>query len=212
MNKVVGCLTVGLIAVWAAGLAYAGGTGVVTTGPLAVTASVGGNLSFSWELYDESGQQSFSWSAQPASSLNFGALEKSATGNNYYSPKWYALILYTTANSPYNIQQGYSSLSSGGNHLNNSFIVTPDYQAADMWDGKYAQGSKGNDIMASPSLVKNANILYAGNAGQGRILRFYYAIPQSAPAGTTISGFTPVTSSQPQGNYYGSVTVSIVAQ
>lgn len=213
MNRIVKYLAVSVIAVCGAGLAYAGGTNVVTTSVIPVTASVGGNLSFSWELYDQGGNQNFSWSAPTVNSLDFGALKKTSTGNVYYSPKWYALVLYTSANSPYNIQQSYASLSStGGAKLDNSFVVSPDYQSEDKWDGKYAQGSKGNDIVSSPSLVKNANILYAGNAGQSRILRVYYSIPQSAPTGTTITGFTPVTASQPQGNYYGSVTVSIVAQ
>lgn len=212
MDRIVKCLAVSLIAVCGAGLAYAGGTNVVTTGVIPVIASVGGNLSFSWELYDQSGNQNFSWSAPQASSLDFGALKKTSTGNIYYSSKWYALVLYTSANSPYNIQQSYASLSStGGAKLDNSFVVSPDYQENDKWKdahGEYPQGGKGKDIVSSASLVKNANILYAGNAGQSRILRVYYAIPQS----NTASGFTPVTASQPQGNYYGSVTVSIVAQ
>lgn len=208
MDKIIKCLAASLIAILGAGLAYADGTGVVTTGVIPVTASVGGNLSFAWELYDQTGNQNFSWSAPKGkSSLNFGALQKTATGGVYYSPKWYALVLYTSANSPYNIQQGYTSLSGTGGNLDKSFVVTPDYQTSDMWDGKYAQGSKGNDILSSASLVKNT-ILYAGNAGQSRIIRVYYAIPQSS----SVSGFSPVTASQPQGDYYGSVTVTIVAQ
>lgn len=212
MNRIVKYLAVSVIAVCGAGLAYAGGTNVVTTSVIPVTASVGGNLSFSWELYDQGGNQNFSWSAPTVNSLDFGALKKTSTGNVYYSPKWYALVLYTSANSPYNIQQSYASLSStGGAKLDNSFVVSPDYQENDKWKdeyGEYPQGGKGKDMVSSASLVKNASILYAGNEGKSRIVRAYYAIPQS----NTASGFTPVTASQPQGNYYGSVTVSIVAQ
>lgn len=210
MSRLIKWVVLGLLLSPVAGLVYADGTNVATTGVIPVTANVGGNLCFSWELYDMTGYDDFSWSAPKGfNTMEFGSLEEDPASNDYFSPSWFTLILYTFANVSYNIQQASVGLSDGAGHdLDNSFTVKPDYKTTDKWDGIYEQGSKGTDVVGAESLVDNANILYAGNEGKGRIIRFYYAIPVSS----TASGFTPVPDDQAPGDYTGSVTISIVAQ
>ncbi len=209
MNRLAKGLVLGLFVVSVAALAYADGVDVTTTGTIPVTAKVSNVLNFSWELYDLTGYTAFSWAApNNNNSMPFGTLAQGGSGDSY-SASWYSLILYTAANKPYNVQQTSVSLSDGAGHdLDDAFVVTPDYQTGDLWDGLHPQGSKDTDALGTASLVEDANILYAGNEGKGRIIRFYYAIPETS----TISNFVPVPPSQAPGDYSGSVTVSIVLQ
>jgi len=180
-----------------------------------VDASVSSTLDFTWNMHRLLGEED-PWSGDPdRTTMNFqqlSELDPYTYPGRMFTDIWYCVFLWTTATTPYHIKQTSTSLMThdGANNLDNSFVVIPDYNANDKWDGIYPQGSMGTDQLGAASLVENANILYYGNQGMGHIIRLYYSIP--AQPKVAVSGWQYITTSQATGNYEGTVTITITAQ
>jgi hypothetical protein len=198
---------------------YAQGTGTQTVN-VSVNASVADCMDFSWNMYQLLGDQD-PWAGQPNQTVmdfaNIYELDPRNHPRVMFTDIWYCVFLWVAANKPYHIKQEvpqpnlYNRTTNNPAHnLDDSFIVVPDYNADDKWEGLWPQGPIGKDKLGSPSLVKNANILYYGNDGKSHILRFYYSIP--AQPKVSISGFKPIPTSQPAGEYKGTVTITITPQ
>lgn len=183
------------------------------TANISVNASVADTLDFTWNIHRLVGEES-PWAGKPdQAEINFegiGELDPLKHQRVMFSDLWYCMFLWVTANKPYHIKQTAQSLmtADGKHNLDNSFIVTPDYNENDKWNGVIRQGPIGKDKLGSPCLVKNADILYYGNDGKSHIIRLYYAIP----AKSAITGWKPILNSQFNGKYQSSITITITPQ
>lgn len=200
-----------LIIIFCAGLVFAHGPGSQIVVP--VGASVPDTLDFIWDMHQLLGAEDPAGGTPDQTVMDFmGVAEVDPVGHPgvMFTDLWYSIFLWITASKPYHIKQTSQSLmtTDGQHNLDNSFVVTPDYNANDKWSGGDAQGPIGSDVLGSPSLVKNANILYYGNNGVSHILRLYYTIP----AQSGVSGWQPIPASQTPGQYQGTITITITPQ
>lgn len=186
-----------------------------TTANISVNASVADTLDFTWNMYQLLGEQD-PWSGTPGQTAmdfnNISELDSLNYPGRMFTGTWYCVFLWTNVTTPYHIKQTSESLynrdtQNPAHNLNNSFVVFPDYNANDKWAGLWPQGAlKSGEKVGSPSLVKNADILFSGTASH--ILRIYYSVP----AQSSVSGWQPISTSQVAGNYRGSVTITITPQ
>ena len=161
---------------------YAQGTGSQTTN-ISVNASVADCVDFTWNMYQLLGNENPPAQGTPSqTAMDFYNVSEVDPLNHkgiMFTDLWYCIFLSITADEKYHIKQTSQSLmtTDGQYNLDNSFVVTPVYNENDEWGAGVKQGAIGNDKLGSPSLVKNANILYYGNDAKSHILRLNYAIP-----------------------------------
>jgi hypothetical protein len=180
-----------------------------------VDASVSSTLDFTWNMHRLLGEED-PWAGDPdRTAMSFGKLQELDPyeyPGRLFTDIWYCVFLWTTATTPYHIKQTSTSLAThdGQHNLDDSFVVIPDYNVNDKWDGIYPQGSMGTDQLGPATLVKDADILYYGNEGQGRIIRLYYSIP--AEPKVAVSDWKYIPTNHATGDYEGTVTITITAQ
>lgn len=208
-------------------LAIIGALGVaqalaVTTIDIPVSASVPNeSLDMTVDVKELIGVQDPGISGTIVSTMSFGQLiHKFADGTEagaWFSDKWYAVFMYTSSfGHPYQITSTCAGLTSGGDSLPyGSFVLKPDYNAADKW--VWVGGSAEQLAMPlgallgteGPAVGTNLLIYRSELAASNRIIRAYYSLPN--PTATPPSGYNPIPLSQPSGTYSGTVTITIAA-
>ena len=192
--------------------------GVGTVSFAATTASVGVEATVpqeleltSWMRYSPPGIGPYGAGSGDATSLNFGTLTKDPTYGIWVSDRYFtAFLLGASSGRDYKISQTCTGFSFGGEDLDDSLMMKPDYVTDDEILPGVPQGSKPvGDIVASQDLAVGSNLtIYTSNAGLSRIVRAYYGL--STGAAGEPSGAVPITSDQLSGTYSGTVTFSIV--
>lgn len=152
-------------------------------------------------------------------------LDGGENAGGLYSPTWYAVFLVaSTSGRAYKIESSATSFagvtgSAVGHNLDTSFVLTPAYESADEWvfsSGSLPQGpdpNPGSTVGAQALVVGTHSIYNSGTGGASRIIRAMYSLPPypdpSDPIATRPSGWDIVDPSKPEGNYEGSVTISL---
>ena len=171
-----------------------------------------------WNIHKLSSAATDPWGGvADQSAMDFGTLASSTDHpDRLFSDTWFCVFLMTNVDEPYHIKQTSTSLmtTDGQHNLDRNFIVVPDYSADDKWEGQWPQGALVNgEQVGSPSLVKNADILFTGV--NNHILRLYYSIP--ALPKVAVTGWEPILTSQlgkkyAVAKYEGTVTITITPQ
>lgn len=145
-----------------------------------------------------------------------------------YSPTWYAVFMVaSTSGRAYKIESQATSFagvsgSAVGHNLDTSFVLTPEHNPADEWvwagGGSAPQGpdpNPGADPGDQTLAIGTHEIYNSGTGGASRIIRAMYSLPPypdpSDPPAITArpSGWDIVDPSKPEGNYEGTVTISL---
>ncbi|MFC1704399.1 hypothetical protein ACFL1E_06440 [Candidatus Omnitrophota bacterium] len=143
--------------------------------------------------------------------FGFGSLTHTlANGSDagvWFSRKWFTIYMVaSTGGQRYQIKQTCLGVTSGGNNINNSFVVTPNYSEDDLL-GTDPQGPIPGTIGVPSLAVVSNHVMYTSDtAGEGRVIQGIYSIPNDH----AVSGFVPVSLDQPQGLYDGIVTIEAV--
>ena len=185
-----------------------------TTASVGVEATVPQELELtSWIRSAPAGGDPYGTGSADATSFNFGTLTKDTTYGIWTSDRYFSVfLLASTSGRDYRMQQTCTNFLSGSQSLNDSLIMTPDYQTADEIVDGTAQGSMpGGDSLGSASLAVGVNkVIYNGNAGLSRIVRAYYGL--ATGAASEPAGAEPITADQVSGTYTGTITFSVVLQ
>ncbi len=185
-----------------------------TTASVGVQATVPQELELtSWIRSAPPGVDPYGSGSADATSLNFGTLTKDTTYGIWTADKYFTVfLLASTSGRDYRIQQTCTNFLSGSQSLNDSLIMTPDYQSADEIVSGTPQGSMPTgDSLGSADLAVGVNkVIYNGNAGNSRIVRSYYGLATGASGEPTDA--EPITGDQVSGTYDGTVTFSVVLQ
>jgi hypothetical protein len=201
----------------AAGWACPGMSSGQTKANITINAEVSDTLSFTWNMHRLLGPEDPTGGDIDQTAMSFGRLQELDPleyPGRLFTDIWYCLFLYTSATQSYFIKQTSTSLMTldGLNNLDKSFVVIPDYNAGEKWDGLYAQGAlDAGEACGAPSLAANkctGITLFSGT--KSHIIRLYYSIP--AQPTETVTGWEPISTSQPIGDYQGTVTITIVPQ
>jgi len=150
----------------------------------------------------------------PVDDFDFGSLTHTfpdmSEAGVWFSRKWFTIYLVgMTGGQRYQLKQTCTGVTSGGDDINNSFTVTPNYSELDELIPDVPQGPMPPDaVLGDPSLaVATDHVIYSsGESGEMRLVQGIYAIPNES----TIGGFESVTFDQPQGTYTGEVTFTVV--
>lgn len=167
----------------------------------------------SWIRFSPPGITPYGSGSGDATSLDFGTLTKDPV-NGIWVPDKYFTVFFIGSSSgrPYRIVQTNTGITLGSTDLNNSLIMSPDYQSADEMVLGTPQGSMpAGDTVGSHTLSVGANkVVYNGNAGLSRIVRAYYGLSNGDGSGP--AGAQPITGDQLSGTYSGTITFSVVLQ
>ncbi|MBN3038715.1 MAG: hypothetical protein JW869_04770 [Candidatus Omnitrophica bacterium] len=148
-----------------------------------------------------------------------------------YSPTWYAVFMVAkTSGRPYKIESDTDSFagtdgSAIGHNLDKSFILTPQYEAADEWTwgggGSAPQGpdpnagTTGYDVGDQVLAVGKHTVYNSGTGGASRIIRAFYSLPPypdpaDPPAiAARPTGWEIISASKPEGTYETDVYISL---
>ena len=129
----------------------------------------------------------------------------------WYSPKWYTIyLLPATSGDQYQIKQTCTGLTAaGGDDLNNSFVVTPNYAPEDWFVPNTPQGPMpaGATLGDANLAVASDHVIYTSDPnGEMRIIQAIYSIPNESD----VSGFEEITYNCSGGSYSGDVTFTVV--
>lgn len=142
----------------------------------------------------------------------------------WYSPDYYCVQIYTQGYSfKYEVRSSCSGIGTISN-TNSYFVLTPVYNAGDLFDPNDPNSDQGAKPAAATvgtigSAIATNKVIYASEVAPStsRILQAYYSIPQHPfdAAGNALpipyTGWTGLPLSQASGSYTGTVTLSIVA-
>ena len=184
-----------------------------TTASVGVTATIPQQLELSsWIRHAPPGIDPYGTGSGDATSLNFGTLVYDDTYGIWKATKYFTVFLLAASSGrKYRIQQTNTGFSLGSTNLNNSLIVTPDYQTGDEIVTGTPQGSIGTDSYGTKSLALAVNkVIFNGNSGKSRIARAYYGLATGETGEP--SGAEPITTDQVSGTYTGTITFSAVLQ
>ncbi len=200
-----------------AGILYPRASYGQTQANITINASVSDTLDFTWNMHRLLGPEDPTGGDLGQTSMNFLRLEELdpiAYPGRLFTDVWFCVFLYTSATQPYQIKQDSTPLMTldGLHNLNNSFVVVPDYNSGDKWDGLYAQGAlaTGESLGSASRVYKQESpgtiTLFTGT--KSHIIRLYYSIPGEPTV--SVPGWQPISTSQSTGDYQGTVTISIV--
>lgn len=183
-----------------------------STASIGVQAQIPQQLELSyWIRYAPPGGDPYGSGSGDATSINFGKLSWDDTNGIWVADKYYTVFLVArTSGRPYRIVQTCTGLVNGSYKLDDSFVVTPDYQANDEWSGGQPQGPmpSGDSLGTSGLAVATNKVIYNGNSGKTRIIRAYYGLATGEPG----KPGKPITGDQPSGTYTGTVTFTVTLQ
>jgi hypothetical protein len=188
-----------------------------TKANITINAQVSDTLDFSWNMHRLLGPEDPNAGDLNQTVMDFKKLYEVDPLNypgKLFSDIWFSIFLYTSATQPYQIKQDSTPLMTldGLHNLNNSFVVIPDYIPGDKWGDGTVQGNLDTgEQLGSPSRVykqESPGTITLFTGAKSHIIRLYYSIP-SQPT-QAVPGWQPLTTSQPAGNYQGTVTISIV--
>lgn len=149
-----------------------------------------------------------------ALNLDFGPLEFDSEYHVCTATKYFTVFLMATSSGrPYRIEQTNTGFSFGTTDLNNSLIMTPDYQTKDeIITGKPQGSMPSGDSFGTAGLAFGDNkVIYNGNSGKARIARAYYGL-STGDADNEPAGAEPITGDQLTGTYSGTILFSVVLQ
>ena len=168
------------------------------------------------------------WTGTSVSAMSFGELTNNLSGGGkapgWYSTKYYCVFIFTNGfGKKYEVTSTATGLISGGNALpDNSFVVTPQYIGLDEFQwalpgggvGKVAQGAMPAvaALGSVGSAVATNKVIYTSEPAPStdRIIRAFYSLPTfNADGSKPFAGWEPIPLSQPNGNYGGTVTITI---
>lgn len=183
------------------------------TATIGVNVTLPGSLELSyWLRWAKGGQDPYEFGySGDASGIDFGPLEWNENLGLWTASRYYTVFLTArTSGRSYQIKQSSTGLVSGVDNLNNSFIVTPGYQAEDefRWTGGgAAQGPlpSGDSIGPEGLAAGGERIVYSSNSGKSRIVRAYYGLS----TGEEGKPGEPVTGEHKAGNYSGAVAFTL---
>ena len=188
-----------------------------TQANITINAGVLDTLDFTWNMHRLLGPEDPTAGDLNQTVMDFkklSELDPLAYPGRIFTDIWFCVFLYTSATQPYQIKQDSTPLMTldGLHNLNNNFVVVPDYNSGDKWDGLYPQGSLGTgEQVGGPSRVYRQEApgtitLFTGT--KSHIVRLYYSIPGQPTV--TVPGWQSIPTSQSTGTYQGTVTISIV--
>jgi len=146
-------------------------------------------------------------------SMDFGLLRWHPENNInlFLSDVYFAAFLYaSTSGRSYTISQQCSGITNGVHNLNNSLIMTPDYQPGDTWDGGGAQGDRpSTDNFQQKAFAFGDHPIYVAPSGITRIVRCYYGLATGDPSLGEPAQTQLLNSDTPSGHYTGTVTFTL---
>jgi len=209
VKKLIAALVLISLAVSSTGICLA-----ASTASVGVQATVPEQLELSsWIRYAPPGVDPYGTGSGDATSLDFGTLVFDDTNNIWTATRYFTVFLLASSSGrPYRIQQTNIGFSLGATDLNDSLIVTPDYQSGDEIVSGTPQGAiPGGDSYGAADLALGVNkVVYNGNSGLSRIARAYYGLATGDTGEPT--GALPITGDQISGTYAGTITFSAVLQ
>lgn len=216
MKRIKIIILLALVGLMGIGIAYAG-----TFANLSVSAKViNSSPELTLEIKELTTPEQSPWAGTTVTTMNFGTLthilaDGTTDAGVWYSQKYYCVIIYTQSyGHKYEVRSTCAGLTSGGNSLPaGSFGLVPGYAAADEWSAGNAQGAKPTGAVlgdAGPAVATDKVIYTSEAAASNRILRAFYSLPcKTTGGGDPFTGYTPIPLNQPNGDYAGTVTITI---